>query len=211
MSLPEDPAHFMTNRSLDRRSVLGTLGLAGIGCLAGGLPAPAEGKEVLVAVGSSKVGRLDLPESWMNRNRSAGVYHRYIESLKLRRIDAAQVLASHCKERNGVWNSLPPRDWWRRMGYVLKVVDRIAQEMNVRDVEVVSAYRSPAYNARCYGAKKGSWHKANVAVDVAFAGTPPSTVTRTARHLRDLGLFRGGVGGYRNFTHIDARGFNADW
>ncbi len=37
------------------------------------------------------------------------------------------------------------------------------------------------------------------------------TVTAVARNLRDLGLFRGGVGGYWNFTHIDTRGQNINW
>jgi uncharacterized protein YcbK (DUF882 family) len=90
------------------------------------------------------------------------------------------------------------------------VVERIAMEMNVNQVEVVSAYRAPAYNARCAGARTGSWHQANVAVDVKFP-VRASQVTSTARHLRDLGLFKGGVGGYWNFTHIDARGQNINW
>jgi hypothetical protein len=32
-----------------------------------------------------------------------------------------------------------------------------------------------------------------------------------ARNLRDRGLFKGGIGGYWNFTHIDSRGENMDW
>lgn len=194
---------------IGRRRVLGTLGMAGAASLLGSGSASAQ--EVVVRVGGDSFKNSGLPEDWLRRNRYAGVYHRYVNSLKLDSIDATQMLASHAKNRNGVWNTLPPRDWWRRMGYVLKVVDRIAKEMDVEEVEIVSAYRSPAYNSRCYGAKKGSWHKANVAVDVAFANVSPSKVTATARQMRKLGLFRGGVGGYRGFTHIDARGFNADW
>jgi len=196
---------------IERRGVLGALGMAGAACLVGSLSTSASAEEVVVRVGGDALKHLDLPEHWLSRNRYAGVYYRYLESLKLRHIDPAQVLSSHAKERDNIWNTLPPRQWWKRMGYVLKVVDRIAKEMNADGVEVVSAYRCPAYNARCYGAKKGSWHQANVATDVSFAGIKPSQVTSTARRLRSLGLFRGGVGGYRNFTHVDARGFNADW
>jgi hypothetical protein len=29
--------------------------------------------------------------------------------------------------------------------------------------------------------------------------------------MRNCGLFRGGVGGYGGFTHIDTRGQNIDW
>ncbi|RYD27561.1 MAG: DUF882 domain-containing protein [Verrucomicrobiaceae bacterium] len=96
------------------------------------------------------------------------------------------------------------------MGYTLRVADRIAQEMNVNEVEVVSGYRCPAYNAHCAGAKTRSWHQANVAVDVKFP-VRASQVTATARNLRDRGLFKGGVGGYWNFTHIDTRGENVNW
>ena len=94
--------------------------------------------------------------------------------------------------------------------YATAMKDRIAREMNVNQVEVISAYRAPAYNARCPGAKSGSWHQANVAADVKFP-VRASLVTATARELRNLGLFRGGVGGYWDFTHIDARGNNIDW
>ena len=82
--------------------------------------------------------------------------------------------------------------------------------MNVGVKEVVSAYRSPAYNARCAGAKRRSWHQANVAVDVKFH-TGARNVTATARNLRDRGLFKGGVGSYSSFTHIDTRGQNVNW
>ncbi len=120
------------------------------------------------------------------------------------------MLSAHAKSKGTTWNTVPPKAWWKRMGYTLKVVDRIAREMNVSSVEVVSAYRNPSYNARCAGAKSGSWHQANVAVDVKFP-VRASKVTSTARELRDLGLFSGGVGGYWNFTHIDCRGKNVNW
>lgn len=186
---------------MGRRRVLGGLGMAGIGLIAG---AP------IASASSGRVAGLDLPDDWLERNRSAESYYNFLRGLKLKRVDAEQVIASHAKARSGVWNTLPPKDWWKRMGYVLKVVERIAEEMNVKDVEVISAYRSPAYNARCRGAKAGSWHKKNVAVDVKFP-VRASKVTATARELRNLGLFRGGVGGYWNFTHIDARGSNVNW
>lgn len=209
-----DPSDIDSSESgllIERRRILSGLGLAGLGCLFAGASSSASAAEVVIRSGRGKSNKLNLPKEWLKRNRYADAYHRYIESLKLKSIDPAQFIASHAKERGGVWNTLPPRDSWRRMGYVLKVVDRIAKEMNAKDVEVISAYRSNAYNARCRGAKKGSWHKENVAIDVSFDKIRASKVTKTARELRKLGLFNGGVGGYRNFTHVDARGYNADW
>jgi hypothetical protein len=164
--------------------------------------------------GSQASGNLsmpDLPQEWLERHgKYATEYFRYLTALKLKRVDPAQVLESHAKEKGGVWNSIPPKTSWRRMAYTLRVAERVAQEMNVSEVEIISAYRSPDYNARCRGARTHSWHQQNIAVDVKFP-MRASKVTAMARQLRDEGLFRGGVGGYWNFTHIDARGQNINW
>ena len=207
--------------------MIGTLGLAGLGILASSATAsaasPGKGSasvpKITVPTSSGAVSRPavrfaalpDLPEEWSVNNAALlSDYLRYLNSLKMQKVCPQQVIEAHAKEKGGVWNSLPPKAWWNRMGYVLRVVDRIAREMNVNQVEIVSAYRAPAYNARCPGARAGSWHQANVAADVKFP-VRASQVTATARQLRDLGLFKGGVGGYWNFTHIDARGQNINW
>jgi len=230
MLFPDDPTATPPQQSqlTRRRGVLGTLGLAGLGVIAGSGSAGAftpvkKGNSMpKVSVPTSNaaqsvpnrvipyVAAPDLPEEWLAAHgRSANEYFRYLNSLGLRRISPSEVVASHAKSRGSVWNTLPPKTWWRRMGYTLRVVERIALEMNVSRVEVISAYRAPAYNSRC-GGRSGSWHQANVALDVRFP-VRASKVTATARELRDLGLFKGGVGGYWNFTHIDCRGQNINW
>jgi hypothetical protein len=210
-----------------RRGVLGTLGLASLGLLASTDTAAAftefkkTGSMPKVSVPTSSQNSTtravsyalqpDLPEEWASMHvRDANDYFRYLNSLGLKRVSPAQVVATHAKSKGNVWNTLPPKAWWKRMGYALRVVERIALEMNVSQVEVISAYRAPAYNARCEGARAGSWHQANIAADVKFP-VRASKVTATARELRSLGLFKGGVGGYWDFTHIDARGTNTDW
>jgi hypothetical protein len=208
---------------IDRRGVLGTLGLAGLGVLAStavsNAASPGKAPKVSVPVTSAASAATavryntipDLPEEWAARNgAAAAAYLRYLSSLKLQHVSPSQVVEAHAKQKGSVWNTIPPKAWWNRMGYVLKVVDRIAREMSVNQVEVISAYRAPAYNSHCAGAKSGSWHQANVAADVKFP-VAASKVTKMARELRDLGLFKGGVGGYWNFTHIDARGQNINW
>lgn len=226
MTFPEE-AHTPAPQDLtliDRRGVLGTLGLTGLGLLASSATSSAfTGKatpKVTVQTSSSSTNirpaairfspLSDLPAEWVANNRSVTEYHRYLASLNLRHVDPKQVIEAHAKTKGSTWNTLPPKQWWNRMGYVLKVIDRVAREMNVGSVEIISAYRCPAYNARCSGARTGSWHQANVAADVKFP-VRASKVTATARNLRDLGLFKGGVGGYWNFTHIDARGQNVNW
>ncbi|MFT3990213.1 MAG: D-Ala-D-Ala carboxypeptidase family metallohydrolase [Luteolibacter sp.] len=212
-----------------RRKVMGMMGLAGLGLVAsasnadafvfGGSSAPkvtvasSSGSQRSFGIGTSSGGvdLSDLPPEWL-QSQGAAVpeYARYLASLKFKNLTAKQVLEAHAKERGGVWNNLPPKQWWTRMGYTLRVVDRIAVELNSPVAEIVSAYRCPRYNARCEGAKIGSWHQANVAVDVKF---PMSAykVTATARNLRDRGLFKGGVGSYPGFTHVDTRGVNINW
>lgn len=213
---------------LDRRGVMGGLGLAGLGLLFSTPSAQAialqKGADIAPkvivqtqpqgappAAALPQINLSDLPEQWLESQAPLlSSYGRYLMSLKLKSISPRQVIEAHAKSKCFVWNTLPPKRWWTRMGYTLRVADRIALEMNVKEVEVVSAYRCPAYNANCEGAKVGSWHQANVAVDVKFP-VRPGKVAAAARNLRDRGLFKGGVGGYWNFTHIDTRGENINW
>jgi hypothetical protein len=229
MIFPEAPDATQPDQptSLPRRKVIGSLGLAGLGWLATSTSSNAftfqrsqdGGPKIVVPTQSrsgpdsqpEKIDLSDLPADW---TRAQGpllpAYARYLSGLKLKSITPQQVIKAHAKCKGSTWNRLPPKQWWTRMGYTLRVADRIAIEMNVREVEIISAYRSPAYNAHCEGAKAGSWHQANVAVDLKFP-MRASHVASTARSLRERGLFKGGVGGYWNFTHIDTRGENINW
>lgn len=222
----DEPAASIETNLLHRRGMLGTLGLTAAAWAAspsmgwavaskkGALGAP---RVTTPTAGSSRarsgaggIQRPDVPEEWLARNSAAYDYLRYLAKLNFKCINPTQVIEAHAKKRGSVWNSIPPKAWWNRQGFNLRVIDRIAQMMNVHEVEVVSAYRNPAYNARCPGAKSGSYHQANVATDVVFP-VRASQVTAYARNVRDRGLFKGGVGGYRGFTHIDTRGQNVNW
>jgi hypothetical protein len=202
-----DPARFSSDLPVGRRSVLGALGLAGLALAASASPA----KAFFIRSTPASVDLADLPPEWV---RSQGAmlpeYAKYLASLKLTRVTPRQVIDAHAKQHGGVWNSLPPKALWKYMGPTLKVVDRIGAELDLPAKEIVSVYRSPAYNARCRGAKSNSWHRSNVAADVRFP-VKPSTVTSLARKLRGQGVFAGGVGGYGGFTHVDTRGTNVDW
>ena len=96
------------------------------------------------------------------------------------------------------------------MGATLKVADRIGAQVGSPVREVTSAYRSYSYNRRCPGAESRSYHLQNVALDLKF-NTSTSRVAGAARYLRSKGVFKGGVGRYSAFTHIDTRGQNVDW
>ena len=201
-----------------RRGAIGTLGAAAFALIGSASPASAffprksGTPRVIVNGGGAAAADLSgLPEEWVARQgTNLKAYAGYLASIKLQRLTVRQVIEAHAKRRGTVWNNLPPRSLWRQMVPTLRVIDRLSLELEQPVKEIVSAYRCPAYNARCAGARSGSWHQANVAVDVQFP-VHASTVAQTARTLRSRGLFRGGVGRYSGFTHVDTRGQNVDW
>lgn len=142
--------------------------------------------------------------------RQARAYAKYIDSLGLRYISAHEVIAPHTKRRRGVSNSIPPRHLWKNMARTLKVADEIRHRLGVPLRSINSAYRSPAYNRTCPGAARRSTHMDNLALDLVY-DCSPSRVFKVAKQLRKEGLFKGGVGRYSSFTHIDTRGSNATW
>ena len=153
-----------------------------------------------------------LPASWVRKEgeRKIQSYAHYLKSLRLKFVSPEQVIKAHARRKGSTWNSLPPMSMWRAMGGSLKAADRLGATLGMPVKNVASAYRSPAYNRRCPGAKRNSWHLRNYALDLQF-NTSPYKVARAARYLREKGHFKGGVGRYSTFTHIDTRGYNADW
>jgi hypothetical protein len=196
---------------MNRRHFLRTAGLAGA-ALIFGVSSDAEAFLFQPKQSNEDLLRsLDIPLEWMQRlGPTLPEYARYLDRLKLRRVSVLQVIQPHTKKRGLVFNTLPPKSLWRNMGATLKVVDRLSETMNEPLVEIISAYRSPAYNAKCSGGKSNSQHLRNTALDLKYRCSP-RMVSRTVRELREQGLFLGGVGRYSDFTHVDTRGRNADW
>lgn len=153
-----------------------------------------------------------LPKAWISREGENQIqaYGEYLQALRLKFVTPEQVIKAHARAKGNTWNSLPDRDAWRNMGRTLKVADRIGAQLGMPVADVTSAYRSPAYNRRCPGAKSNSWHMRNFALDVKFK-TSTARVAAIARRVRDQGYYKGGVGRYSTFTHIDTRGNNVDW
>jgi len=112
--------------------------------------------------------------------------------------------------RRGVKNAEPPRAIWTNILPTLKVVDDLRAHLG-RSIIILSSYRSPAYNARIDGAARKSYHMSFIALDITVAGHSPSTVFSILKKWRDEGKFKGGLGKYSTFVHIDTRGYNATW
>jgi len=152
-----------------------------------------------------------IPQSWVDR-KGADVlgYAHFIQDCGFKNITPYQVIYPHMKERGEVANSLPPKDLWRNIIPTLRVLDEMSHCLNAEMKPFTSVYRSPVYN-RAVGGKSGSQHLVNKAVDVQFYGVAPRDVARVAKELREEGVYSGGVGVYNTFTHIDTRGYDANW
>jgi hypothetical protein len=141
---------------------------------------------------------------------SGVAYQEFLAELSLRHIKPLELIRPHFKSRNGILNELPGRHLWKNMVATLRVADQLRDELGVKLIYIASAYRSPAYNAACPGAAPNSCHMQNLALDLMY-DCPPAQVAEAAHALRNRGVFKGGIGRYPTFTHIDSRGRNADW
>jgi hypothetical protein len=153
----------------------------------------------------------DIPEEWVSRLGSRlPAYVHYLSSLRLRQVTVRQLIAPHTRTRGSVKNTLPPKPLWRNIRETAKVVDALSRRLDFKPRDVISVYRSPAYNARCAGARRGSYHVKNNAIDIKYPCSP-GKVTAMAREMVKAGIFQGGVGGYSTFTHVDTRGRAVNW
>jgi hypothetical protein len=154
----------------------------------------------------------NLPEEWVTAlGAPLRGYASFLAGLQLKNISLHQILEPHMKMRSEVRCGIPPASLWKNMKPTLLVADQIADRLGEKVETVISAYRSPAYNARCTGAASGSQHMCNKALDLQFPNSSPGKVARAARALREEGRFKGGIGLYPDFVHVDTRGTNANW
>lgn len=194
----------------------GNLGLVGRRRFLGWITAAACG--TIFSVREAKAGLFystkavkGIPQSWVDaKGLDVLRYANYIKALKLKNISPHTVLYPHFKTRGRNRNSLPPRYMWRNIAATLRVIDALASRMRALPKPLVSVYRSPTYNRAVRG-RTQSQHLQNRAVDVQFNGVSAYTVSAVARKMRSEGKFKGGVGRYSSFTHVDTRGHNADW
>jgi len=89
---------------------------------------------------------------------------------------------------------------------LIRVLQEIREHFGVA-VRVNSAYRTPAHNARIKGSPT-SQHIHGTAADISLHGVPPLAVCQYAEFILNN---KGGVGVYRDFTHIDVRLSKSRW
>ena len=107
-------------------------------------------------------------------------------------------------------NTYPPRGLWTHIAKTAQVLDHFRDRIG-KPIAITNAYRAPAYNA-CIGGATGSQHMQFTALDFKVSGMAAPDVAQALRWLRDVeGFFKGGIGRYNGFTHVDTRGHDATW
>tara|TARA_R100001530_G_scaffold5363_1_gene6640 strand:+ start:466 stop:891 length:426 start_codon:yes stop_codon:yes gene_type:complete len=135
-------------------------------------------------------------------------YYKFLKGLQLRHFAPEEIIAQSERVRGKVSNTLPPEELWPYIVPTLWVADQLRRHLGYPLI-ITSAYRSEKYNKKVGGAIH-SQHKNNTALDLIPRVTPKEAFT-SLKKLRDAGAFKGGLGIYTSFVHIDTRGRNATW
>ena len=150
-----------------------------------------------------------LMTALFNLEKPETTFVEWFDSHKFNHFTGAEIARYFQSTRNGVRNSEPPREMWPNILPTMRIVDDLRMALGC-PVRVTSSYRSPSYNATVGGAPR-SQHKLFTACDIQVDGATPHEVALVLKEWRKLGRFRGGVGIYPTFVHIDTRGINATW
>jgi uncharacterized protein YcbK (DUF882 family) len=104
-------------------------------------------------------------------------------------------------------NTDPPKNLWKNIFPTVVIADQ-AREIYGHPIRINSAYRSPKYN-KAVGGSSASTHMQFQALDLGCK--EPHRLYTILIELRRAGLFKGGIGIYHSFVHLDTRGHNATW
>jgi uncharacterized protein YcbK (DUF882 family) len=106
-------------------------------------------------------------------------------------------------------NTDPPRAVWDNIVATAKALDELRDRLGA-PIRIISAYRSSAYNKAISGATH-SQHVDFRAIDFTCDWGRPDKWAQELIDMRHARVFKGGIGKYKTFIHIDTRGWNADW
>jgi uncharacterized protein YcbK (DUF882 family) len=137
-------------------------------------------------------------------------FDQWFTRQKFKNFSASEFTSYFNVNRRGARNSAPPRKLWANIVPTLRVVDDLRSELG-KSIVILSSYRSQAYNAAINGAATKSYHMSFMALDIAVSGYSPKQIHALLLAKRNKGLFKGGLGLYNTFVHIDTRGHNAGW
>lgn len=134
-------------------------------------------------------------------------FQRCLDDHGIRHFTASEVLYRGAADATLRLNTDPPPALWPHIIPTLRILDTLRDRI-ASPIRLTSIYRSPAYN-RAVGGVPSSQHTLFRAADFSTANLPRAWQELLA--MRQQGLFRGGLGLYRSFIHLDTRGTNATW
>jgi len=152
---------------------------------------------------------VDCEEKKKQKRKVRKEYKQFLAGLRLRHFAPEEILRQADRSRGGVRNSIPPEELWGNIVPTLWMAD-IGRRALGKPVTITSAYRSEEYNQAVGGASR-SQHKRNGALDLVPHGATPADLFKVFEGLREAGAFKGGLGLYSSFVHVDTRGENATW
>lgn len=153
-----------------------------------------------------KSSPLPTPESTKKPTSAKQEFQKLLDDAGVRYFTADEVFFRGARDAKLQLNTDPPRSLWPSLLAVTKVADEARHRLG-RALRINSAYRSPAYN-RSIGGASASIHMRGGALDLSGS---PATLHKILTQMRKEGVFKGGIGKYKTFTHVDVRGKNADW
>ena len=152
---------------------------------------------------------------------SARTLEQFIDRFKFKHFSGKEITDYSKRIKKGVKNKIPPESLWNNIIKTLVVAEWLREKLEC-SLTITSAYRSPAYNATV-GGEPGSYHMKFMALDlIPGNGVTPKQLASAAKKLRgvfelkipgtnDSFIWKGGIGEYPNFVHIDCRGYDANW
>jgi hypothetical protein len=105
-------------------------------------------------------------------------------------------------------NSIPPEVIWPSIIPTLKFLDTVRERAG--RIRLVSIFRDEAYN-RAIGGARFSQHRFFRAADAHPLECSPRELWDICVDERRKQNFKGGLGRYNTFVHVDCRGTKATW
>lgn len=142
--------------------------------------------------------------------------HEYLtekfNAMGIRHFTADEVLYPGDSDKRLQLNSVPPGHLLDNILPTVAVLDDARRDLGIA-CRISSGYRNPDYN-QAVGGSVRSQHLCFCALDVQPMRGRPGSVRDLWNFLkvrRDFNQFKGGLGIYNSFVHVDTRGHNADW
>ena len=145
----------------------------------------------------------------MKTTENEKAFSDFINALNLRHFKGREFIAYSRRTNSGGVAGIPPKSKWKNIIPTLQVLDQLRAHLG-KSVTLTSTYRSEGYNKACGGAPQ-SYHKRFMAIDIQVSGATPKKVFNILKKWRTDGVFKGGLGIYSTFVHIDCRGVNRTW